>query len=489
MGIRLFNTLSRKKEDFVPREPGRVGIYVCGVTVYDYCHIGHARVMVAFDVVVRHLRARGLDVTYVRNFTDIDDKIIRRANENGETIQQLTSRFIDAFHEDMQALAVLKADIEPKATEHLDEMRHMIGELVAKDLAYPSDGDVYYAVRNFPQYGRLSGKPLTDLEAGARVAVGESKRDPMDFVLWKGAKPDEPQWESPWGAGRPGWHIECSAMGTKYLGQSFDIHGGGLDLIFPHHENEIAQSHGASGCVPVNYWMHNGFVNVINDQGEAEKMAKSLGNFKTIRDLLEVYSGETLRVFILNSHYRTPLDFSFELLDAAKAGLDRLYTALRNAAALLGEKMPRPSGVAVDLESLPEGALLDTAERFFAAMDDDFNTPQALAALFDAAKSLNRAVDDNNPVTTAAWARLLQGLGGQLGLLAMEPEAWFHSAGKSAGGEDGLTPEAIEALIAERAQARKDRNFARADAIRDELAAKGVKLEDTPQGAIWSYAG
>ncbi|MEG3639415.1 cysteine--tRNA ligase [Magnetococcus sp. PR-3] len=481
MGIAIYNTLGRKKEPFVPMIPGKVGMYVCGVTVYDYSHIGHARVMVVFDVIARHFRVKGFDLTYVRNFTDIDDKIIKRANERGESIQELTSRYIDAFHDDMGALGVQKADIEPKATEHLPEMQQMITALVDKGVAYPSGGDVYYAVDQFKNYGQLSGKVLDEQEAGARVDVDHNKRNPMDFVLWKGAKPEEPQWDSPWGSGRPGWHIECSAMGTKYLGDSFDIHGGGRDLIFPHHENEIAQTEGCTGKHAVNYWIHNGFVNVINEEGEAEKMSKSLGNFHTIRDLLERYHGEVLRFFILNSHYRSPLDFNFGLLDAAKAGLDRLYTALRAAQGILGRL---PSDAIFEMSDVPEGAPQALVERYLKSMDDDFNTPQAIAQLFEAAKMLNTAIaEKKDPEVIATWARVIRGLGQHLGLAEQNPESWFRAERTE---EGGLGAEAIEALITQRTEARQSKNWAESDRIRDELAAQGIVLEDGAQGTQWS---
>nr|WP_227665292.1 cysteine--tRNA ligase [Magnetococcus marinus] len=481
MGITIYNTLGRKKEPFVPMIPGKVGMYVCGVTVYDYSHIGHARVMVVFDVIARHLRVTGFDLTYVRNFTDIDDKIIKRANERGESIQTLTQRYIDAFHQDMAALGVQPADIEPKATEHLPEMMQMIGTLMDKGVAYASGGDVYYAVERFANYGQLSGKVLDEQEAGARVEVDSNKQNPMDFVLWKGAKPEEPQWDSPWGAGRPGWHIECSAMGTKYLGASFDIHGGGRDLIFPHHENEIAQTEGCTGQHAVNYWIHNGFVNVVNEEGESEKMSKSLGNFHTIRDLLALYPGEVLRFFILNSHYRSPLDFSFSLLEAAKAGLDRIYTALRSAQALLGKLPGTPIGEPADV---PAGAPQDLVENYLKAMDDDFNTPQAIAFLFEAAKMLNTAISEQkDPAVIATWARLIRGLGHHLGLAGQDPELWFRSG---IGAEQGLQAEAIEALIAERSAARAAKNWAESDRIRDTLAQQGIVLEDGQHGTQWS---
>jgi cysteinyl-tRNA synthetase len=453
--LTLHNTLTRKKETFVPITPGKVRMYVCGMTVYDYCHLGHARVLVVFDMITRWLRASGYDVDYVRNVTDIDDKIIKRAFDNGEAFTALTQRFIDAMHEDGAALGVLPPDHEPRATEYVGKMLTMIQTLIDRDHAYPAgNGDVYYAVGSFPTYGQLSGKTLDDLRAGERVEIDPYKRDPMDFVLWKAAKPGEPSWPSPWGAGRPGWHIECSVMGSDLLGAHFDIHGGGQDLQFPHHENEIAQSEGAHGCKFVNYWLHNGFVRV-----DDEKMSKSLGNFFTIREVLKKYDAEVVRFFILRAHYRSPLNYSDQHLDDAKAALNRLYTALRGIEA-----------VAIEIDwTAPLPA------RFKAAMDDDFNTPEALAVLFDLAAELNKS---RNP----AQAGLLKALGGVLGLLQRDPESYLQ-AGPA--GDDGYSPERIQALIDERLAARKAKDFKRSDAIRDELKAAGIALEDGPQGTTW----
>jgi len=451
--LHIHNTLTRTKEAFIPLRPGRVRMYVCGMTVYDYCHIGHARVFVVFDVVARWLRASCYSVDYVRNITDIDDKIIKRAQENGETTQQLAERFIAAMHEDERALGVLPPDHEPRATTHVAQMLEMIRALEAKGLAYRAEnGDVYYSVRDFPEYGRLSGKSLDELRAGERVEIDTFKRDPLDFVLWKAAKPGEPAWESPWGRGRPGWHIECSAMSAELLGKHFDIHGGGQDLQFPHHENEIAQSEGAHGCRFVNYWMHNGFVRVDN-----EKMSKSLGNFFTIREVLQKYDAEVLRFFILRAHYRSPLNYADAHLDDARAALTRLYTALRGAPA---------EPVAVDWQT-PHAA------RFKAAMDDDFNTPEAIAVLFELASEANRG--------DAAAAASLRALGALLGLLERDAEA-FLKGGATAG---GLSESEIEALIAARKAARLARDFAESDRIRDALAAQGIVLEDTPSGTTW----
>jgi cysteinyl-tRNA synthetase len=458
--LKIFNTLTRDKRDFVPIEPGKVRMYVCGMTVYDFCHLGHARVMVVFDMVVRWLRASRYDVTYVRNITDIDDKIIKRAAENGESIHALTGRFIEAMNEDSGALGVLRPDHEPKATDYVPEMLGLIGLLEKNGLAYKAaDGDVNYAVRGFAGYGKLSGKSLDDLRAGERVEVDSAKNDPLDFVLWKHSKEDEPaevKWDSPWGTGRPGWHIECSAMSSRLLGDHFDIHGGGADLQFPHHENEIAQSEGASGKPFVNYWMHNGFVRV-----DDEKMSKSLGNFFTIREVLKKYDAEVVRFFILRAHYRSPLNYSDAHLDDAKGALTRLYTALKNVA---------PGGAPDRSEA--------HSVRFAAAMDDDFNTPEALAVLFDLANEVNRT---RSPVLAAQ----LKDLAGILGLLERDPTA-FLQAGSSGGG--ALAPEAIEQMIADRAAAKKARNFAEADRIRKALTDAGVALEDGPQGTTWRRA-
>jgi cysteinyl-tRNA synthetase len=457
--LTVHNSLTRRKETFAPILPGEARMYVCGMTVYDYCHLGHARVLVVFDMIARWLRASGYRVSYVRNITDIDDKIIKRANENGEPYTRLTQRFIDAMHEDAAALGVLPPDHEPRATEHVGQMLDMIATLVRNGHAYAAaNGDVYYAVGSFPTYGQLSGKSLEDLRAGERVEVDPAKRDPMDFVLWKAAKPGEPAWPSPWGPGRPGWHIECSAMGSDLLGQHFDIHGGGQDLQFPHHENEIAQSEGAHGCKFVNYWLHNGFVRV-----DDEKMSKSLGNFFTIREVLEKYDAEVVRFFILRAHYRSPLNYSDQHLDDARAALTRLYTALRGRAA---------AAAPIDWNNAQ-------AARFKAAMDDDFNTPEAMAVLFELANDLNRSRD-------VATAGLLRALGGVLGLLGRDAEDYLQAGGGETA--EGYPAERIEALIAERLVARKGRDFQRADAIRDELKAAGILLEDTPQGTIWRRA-
>jgi len=454
----IYNTLTRTKETFVPIEPGRLRMYVCGMTVYDYCHLGHARVMVVFDMVYRWLMAKGFAVTYVRNITDIDDKIIRRAAENGESIAELTERFIRYMHEDEARLNVLRPTHEPRATQFVPAMVRMIETLLAKGLAYTApNGDVYYAVARFPGYGKLSGKSLADLRAGERVEVDPNKRDPLDFVLWKAAKPGEPQWDSPWGPGRPGWHIECSVMSECFLGEHFDIHGGGQDLQFPHHENEIAQSEGAHGHPFVNYWMHIGFVRVDN-----EKMSKSLGNFFTIREVLEKFDPETVRFFILRAHYRSPLNYSDQHLLDARHSLDSLYLTLRD--------VPPEEAAAIDWQD-------PFAARFKAAMDDDFDSHGAITVLFELSREANRT-------RSSRLSGLLKSLGGLLGLLQNDPVA--HLQAGVAG--SGMSVERIEALINERLAARRAREFARADAIRAELAAAGIVLEDGPQGTTWRRA-
>jgi len=458
--LQIYNSLTRRKAEFVSLEPGKVRMYVCGMTVYDLCHLGHARVMVVFDVVYRYLRHCGYDVTYVRNITDIDDKIINRANERGESFSDLTERFIVAMHEDSEALDILPPSAEPRATSHLDEILSMISTLIDRGYAYAADnGDVYYAVSRFEGYGKLSGKDPADLRAGSRVEPGEAKRDPLDFALWKTAKPGEPAWESPWGLGRPGWHIECSAMSTCCLGNHFDIHGGGADLQFPHHENEIAQSEGATGEPFVNVWMHNGFVRV-----NEEKMSKSLGNFFTVREILGRYRPEEVRYFILTSQYRSPLNYDDEHLANARGALTRLYNALR------GLPTVRPAGGEV------------FRKRFAAAMDDDFNTPEALAVLFDLVREINRVrVEDAR--TAAALGAELRALGGVLGILQDDPDAYLRGSLDAQG--RGLSDTDIEDLIRCRAEARKTKNWAEADRVRDELQDAGIVLEDSPGGTTW----
>ncbi|AOI97636.1 cysteine--tRNA ligase [Burkholderia sp. LA-2-3-30-S1-D2] len=456
--LRIYNTLARDKQVFVPRQPGEVRMYVCGITVYDYCHVGHARMLVVFDLVQRWLRAIGYRVTYVRNITDIEDKIIRRAVENGETIKSLTDRFINAMHEDEAALGIQRPDVEPRATQFIPQMLGMIEALEANGYAYQAtDGDVNYSVRKFANYGKLSGKSLDDLRAGERVAANDAKQDPLDFVLWKRAKDGEPEgasWASKYGTGRPGWHIECSAMGCSLLGNHFDIHGGGQDLQFPHHENEIAQSEGATGETFVNYWMHNGFVQVDN-----EKMSKSLGNFFTIREVLERYDAEVMRFFIVRTHYRSPLNYSDVHLDDARASLTRLYTALKDV---------EPDALALDWNE-------PHAQRFAAAMNDDINTPVAVATLFELAGEVNRTRD-------ASLARQLKQLAGLLGLLGREPRA-FLQQGTGAAQAGGVAADEIEAKIAARVAAKQAKDYAEADRIRAELLDAGIALEDKPGGS------
>ena len=452
--LRIYNSLARDKQDFVPIRPGEVRMYVCGMTVYDYCHIGHGRMMVAFDLVRRWLRASGYRVTYVRNITDIDDKIIQRAAENREPIAELTERNIRIMDEDIGALGVEKPDHEPRATQYVPQMLEMIRRLEANGLAYlAEDGDVNFSVRKFPGYGRLSGKKLDDLRAGIRVDVGAAKRDPLDFVLWKHSKPEEPKWPSPWGEGRPGWAIECSAMGCSLLGESFDIHGGGQDLQFPHHENEIAQSEGANGKPFVKYWLHNGFVQV-----DDTKMSKSLGNFFTIRDILKVFDPEVVRYFLVRSHYRSELNYSDAQLNDAKTALTRLYTALKGVS----------GSVAIDWNE-------PHAQRFKAAMDDDFNTSEAVAELHKLANLANTG--------DRVAASQLKALGGVLGLLQREPGVFLQ-----AGARGGPADAEIQAQIEARLAARKGKNYAEADRIRKALESSGVILEDGPQGTTWRRA-
>ncbi|RYX92376.1 MAG: cysteine--tRNA ligase [Comamonadaceae bacterium] len=463
MSLRIYNTLKRDVEDFSPLVPGHVRMYVCGMTVYDFCHLGHARAMVGFDVVQRWLKVSGLQVTYVRNVTDIDDKIIRRAIENGETIRSLTDRMVEALHEDADALGIERPTHEPRATEFVPQMLGLIGKLEQKGLAYRAQsgsgqGDVNYAVRKFEGYGKLSGKSLDELRAGERVEVLDGKDDPLDFVLWKSAKPSEPddaKWDSDYGPGRPGWHIECSAMACQLLGESFDIHGGGADLQFPHHENEIAQSEGAFGKPLARFWMHNGFVRVDN-----EKMSKSLGNFFTIREILAKYDAETVRFFIIRAHYRSPLNYSDAHLDDARSALKRLYTSL-------GQVKTAPTSVAIDWNN-------PFAARFKAGMDEDFGTPEAIAVLFDLAGEVNRTASGES-------AALLKALGATLGLLQGDPARYLQAGA-------GLDEANIQLLIEQRAAAKKSRDFAAADRIRQDLLAQGVVLKDSAAGTIWEAA-
>ena len=487
MSLRVYNTLSGKKEEFQPLVPNKVGMYVCGVTVYDYCHIGHARANIVFDIVYRYLQYSNYDVTYVRNYTDVDDKIIARANERGITSQALSEEFIDAFDEDMAALGLRKPTHEPKATEHIAQIIALVLGLIAKGMAYESAGDVYYSVDTFPSYLKLSKRNMEEMQAGARIAPGELKRNPMDFALWKTAKPGEPSWESPWGAGRPGWHIECSAMSSALLGETFDIHGGGRDLIFPHHENEIAQSEGASGKPFVKYWLHNGFVNV-----NQEKMSKSLGNFFTIRDILKSYDAEVVRFFILTAHYRSPIDFSDQNLEESRHGLTRFYEALAQLdKGLAKADKEAPQGAVPESLAEPVARLTQLEERFRAAMDDDFNTALAIGHMFDAVRAINRILAEENTLKGRLQEILGRGrddllrLGEVLGLFVSEPSAWLARSAQEGLSESGLSAEEIESLILERREARANKDFARSDQIRDDLAAKGIQLLDGPEGTTW----
>ena len=469
--IRIHNSLTGEKQELQPITPGRIGMYVCGITVYDYIHVGHGRMLTVFDVVSRYLRHRGYDVTYVRNITDIDDKIIKRALQNNEPVESLTARYIAAMNEDAEALGLAKPDVEPRATQYLPQIIAMVERLIDRDYAYVApNGDVMYAVTRFEGYGRLSGKILADLRAGARVEVDESKRDPLDFVLWKHAKPGEPSWESPWGPGRPGWHIECSAMSTSILGATFDLHGGGMDLKFPHHENEIAQSCAATGEHFVHLWVHNGFVNI-----DDAKMSKSVGNFFTVRDVLKgLRHPEVMRYFILSSHYRGPINYSLDQLEQADAALGRIYTALRD--------LPTEPAVHTDYTA-----------RFHEVMDDDLNTPEAFAILQRMTREINSARDRGKMVRAAQLGAELRSLGGVLGLLRLDPADWFRrSASLSAdrtGGGPSLTDAEVEGRVEARLNARQARNFAESDRIRDELAAAGVIVEDKPGGrTTWRRA-
>ncbi|MGB1457104.1 cysteine--tRNA ligase [Spongiibacter marinus] len=465
--MQIYNTLSRKKEAFTPIEAGKVKMYVCGMTVYDYCHLGHARVLVAFDVISRYLRAKGYQLNYVRNITDIDDKILRRADENGEDYTALTERFITAMHEDAERLGIAPPDAEPRATGHIDDILAMIARLIERGFAYAAEnGDVYYRVSRFEGYGKLSGKKPDELLSGARIAVDEAKEDPRDFALWKAAKSGEVSWPSPWGEGRPGWHIECSAMSTCCLGDNFDIHGGGPDLVFPHHENEIAQSEAATGKPYANTWMHAGAVRVDN-----EKMSKSLGNFFTIREILDKYHPEVVRYFLISSHYRSAINYSEDNLQIARQNLERFYHALKGL----------PVEPVTPYNELPADNRY--VQRFDAAMSDDFAAPEALAVLFDLVRELNNARAAGEDAAVTEQAALLRSLGAILGILGCEAEAFLQ-----AGSAGELSAEEIESLIAERVQAKKDRDFARADGIRAQLLEGGVVLEDSREGTTWRRA-
>lgn len=485
MPLRLYNTLSGEKEPFVPRVSGKVGMYVCGVTVYDLCHVGHARAGIVFDMIYRYLRFAGYEVTYVRNYTDIDDKIITRANLENTDYRTIANRYIGTFDEDMDRLGMLRPTVEPKATDHIDDIIAIIQRLVDNGHAYAANGDVYFAVETFPDYLKLSKRNLDDMLAGARVDVDERKRNPMDFALWKASKPGEPWWQSPWGAGRPGWHIECSAMSMRFLGPSFDIHGGGKDLVFPHHENEIAQSEGANGCQFVKYWLHNGFVNI-----NSEKMSKSLGNFFTIRDVLELFDPETLRFFILQAHYRSPLDYSDQNLREAQAGLTRLYDAM----AALDESLAAPATTTTPVPSATElhEKAMALMLRFKEAMDDDFNTAQALGALFDTVRSLNRFLAEGGGTQVESRSSLehlrtvIGEIGNVLGLFQSKPADWLSARQADKARHLEINPDEVELLIAERRTARSNKDFKRSDEIRDYLLARNIQLIDTPKGTTWT---
>jgi len=488
MTLRVYNTLSAGKEEFVPLEPGKVGMYVCGVTVYDHCHIGHARANVVFDVIYRYLRYLGYDVTYVRNYTDIDDKIINRALKEGVPFNEISERFIAEFDRDMARLGLALPTHQPKATEHIAEIIDIVRTLVSKGVAYQAGGDVYFCVERFDGYLKLSRRNLEEMQAGARIEVDERKRHPMDFALWKEAKPGEPFWDSPWGQGRPGWHIECSAMSMKYLGNTFDIHGGGKDLIFPHHENEIAQSEAATGRPFVKYWLHNGFVNI-----NAEKMSKSLGNFFTIKEVLEKYDSEVLRFFLLSAHYRSPLDFSDQNLTEAETGMERIYKALAGIDEALSGGAATVEASSPLVEAIEElrDKEVSFLTRFGEAMDDDFNTALALGNVFDLVRGANRVLaegggkDEGGRAFLASARKDIRELGGVLGIFTSEPAAYFVRIKGRKVAELAIAPEEIERLIAERTAARTAKDFKRSDEIRDDLLARGIVLLDGPQGTAW----
>lgn len=475
MTLRIYNTLNRKKEIFKPVKQGRVGMYVCGPTVYDSCHIGHARSIITFDVIVRYLKTNGYDVTHVRNFTDIDDKIINRANELGIDTRELADKYIKEFYEDMDALNVERATIEPRATDHIDQIIKVIEKLIEKGIAYQIDNDVYYAVESFKDYGKLSGRKLKDMEAGARVKIDKRKHNPFDFALWKSSKPGEPSWDSPWGKGRPGWHIECSAMSIEYLGETFDIHGGGKDLIFPHHENEIAQSEGAFEKPFVNYWIHNGFVNI-----NKEKMSKSLGNFLMIKDIIKKYNPEAVRLFLLSNHYRSPIDFTDQALFEASSGLDKIYSLL--------DRVEKQIGSRSDNDDFLQNAFW---EQFCRAMDDDFNTALGIGILFDAVRNINRLLDDNKSLskdvikTVLSYRADICKMAGVLGIIAKSPEAYFAEKKSRGLEEKSIDPEMIEAMIKERVTARKAKDWSKADNIRKQLEDMNIIIEDSSEGTVW----
>ncbi|MFA6009357.1 MAG: cysteine--tRNA ligase [Desulfobacteraceae bacterium] len=481
MTLKLYNTLSGKKEEFESIEPGEVRMYVCGPTVYDSCHIGHARSVVFFDVVYRFFSAMGYDVTYIRNFTDVDDKIIKRANDQGVSSEEISEKYINEFYRDMDALNVKRATIEPRATQHIGDIINIINVLIEKNMAYPVDGDVYFRVTAFEGYGKLSGRKLEDMEAGARIEIDERKENPFDFALWKAAKPGEPSWESPWGQGRPGWHIECSAMSWQLLGESFDIHGGGKDLIFPHHENEIAQSEAAFGKSFVKYWLHNGFVNI-----NSEKMSKSLGNTTLIKDILEVFHPEAVRLFLLSNHYRSPIDFTDQSMKESSGNLDKLYTLLQRVADTYGNL------ALIRLNSNNMSRYGQVWKDFFAAMEDDFNSAKGLAVMFEAVRKTNRLMDEVNDDTAFDTKYQVEGLAtdivkiaNTLGILKEIPMDYFEKKRQEALETTAVDPAKIESLIAQRADARKSKDFAAADRIRKELEEMRVVTEDRPEGTIW----
>ena len=479
--IRVYNTMNRRKDELIPLSQDKIGMYVCGVTVYDYCHIGHARSILVFDMIYRYLKKKFKHVIYVRNFTDIDDKIINRANQEGKSYKEIAEKYIEAFYQDVNALGTLKPDFEPKATEHISDMIELIKRLEEKGLAYTVDGNVYYEVKKFKGYGKLSGRSIEEMIAGARIEIDEKKKDPLDFALWKSSKPNEPWWESPWGKGRPGWHIECSAMSMKYLGETFDIHGGGMDLIFPHHENEIAQSEGATGKPFVIYWIHNGFVNIGK-----EKMSKSLGNIVLIRDITKRYHPELLRLFLLKTHYRSPIDFTFEALDKEKESIERLYRTKERILELLPES--KEEGISEETEKALK-ILKEDKKEFFKAMDDDFNTAAALGKLFEAVREYNRFIDKGGVslkekgLVSSFMHSFFEEVSDIFGILKLHPEEWFKQL-RTEGLE--LPQEEIERLIAERSKARREKDYKKADEIRDFLKSKGIILEDRPDGTtVW----
>jgi len=485
MAVRVYNTMTKKKEEFVPIKKGRIGMYACGVTVYDLCHIGHARSAVVFDVIYRYLLYKGYKVTYVRNFTDVDDKIIKRAQEEGLSTEEIATRYIEEFSTDMGALGLQKPTIEPKATEHIAEMIELVQRLIEKGHAYNVEGDVYYAVESFPEYGKLSKRTIDEMQAGARVQVDEKKHNPLDFALWKAAKPGEPSWAAPWGKGRPGWHIECSAMSQKYLGDTLDIHGGGKDLIFPHHENEIAQAEGATGRPFVRYWLHNGFVNI-----DKEKMSKSLGNFLTIKEIVKAYHPEVVRLFLLSRHYRSPVDYSTQGMEEARRNLERFYQTLAGIDEVIAQDKatePGPEGFSPE-EMVVYRRAEEFTDKFAEAMDDDFNTAVAIAVLFELGHDLNRILQNpssNAPQILYKGREAFAVAGGVLGIFQENPQAFLEAERVRRTEALMLSEKEIEKLIAEREEARKNKNWARADEIREQLTSQGIVLEDTSKGTTW----